>query len=731
METAASGAAPVAGDPAPGTAVGDAADRTSGPAADRPGGPVVATVPPGGRNTAPHVSAAHGHPRAAAALLATALTLAVAAVVLLAIVRPPWNPGQWFFIVDVADAVVYGVVAWLVLRRTSHPAAWLLGVTAVGGGLAAVGSQWSYLVVDHPGWPQLGPVSLLQNTAWVPGTLALFTIIPWLVRRGPLGPLGRLAVVAGALAAASLLAARLTDPFPWPDAGPWSPLAVRSTWWPTITADALRWQILVVVVLGLLATADVVRRWYGRPLDERRGLGWLAIGTGLMAVSFVPLTLPDSVAQQLPVYATPLTHLASQAFFPAAVLVAVLGQRLWGLDLAVSRTLVWGLLTGGLVGAYVAVVELLAAVMPGRDGASLVATALVAVAFQPARVWVQRRVDRLVHGDASEPLQVVRRLGAHLGEAGGNRELLTGITESVAASLKLGSATLVAIADDQPLELATTGEPRGEAFVVPLTYQQREVGQLVVTARPGERLDGRTEGSLAELAPVVAATVHLAMTSRALRQSQARIAAARDEERRTLRRELHDGLGPALAGIGLGLQASRNLLAANQQAAAELLDRMVVELDQRVEEVRGLARGLLPPALGELGLQPALEQLRERYAVGGLAIELAVDDLPPLSPELAGAVFGIVSEAVRNVHRHAGTDRCTVRLAAAGTEGELLVEIGDTGAGIAHGAAAGVGLQSMRERAEGVGGRLTVSGLHPHGTLVSARIPLPAEVVAR
>jgi signal transduction histidine kinase len=254
----------------------------------------------------------------------------------------------------------------------------------------------------------------------------------------------------------------------------------------------------------------------------------------------------------------------------------------------------------------------------------------------------------------------------------------------------------------------------------------------VVTARPGERLDGRTRASLAELAPVVAATVQMAATTGALSASRRRLAEARDEERRALRRELHDGLGPALAGINLGLQAARNMLDTSPTTAVELFDRISVELEGRIEEVRGLARGLLPPALGELGLEPALAELAERYAVTGLAVELRVegDGLADLAPEVANAVYAIVSEAVRNVHRHAGASRCRVEVAR---DPDLVVVVADDGSGLAANASPGVGLASMRERAEGLGGSFRVgpaadagaSGASGAGdaTQVEVRIP--------
>ena len=135
-----------------------------------------------------------GHPVAAAAVLAAALALAVASVVLFLLNDPHWTAEQRYFAVDLADAVVYGVVAWLVLARRSHPVAWILAVTAVGGGAAALSFEWTEWLATHPDAPLLNPLPSAQSWAWVPGTLALIVIVPWLVRDEPLDRVARVAL---------------------------------------------------------------------------------------------------------------------------------------------------------------------------------------------------------------------------------------------------------------------------------------------------------------------------------------------------------------------------------------------------------------------------------------------------------------------------------------------------------------------------------------------------------
>lgn len=665
-----------------------------------------------------------GHPVAALGVLGTAWTLAVVAVALFAVARPDWTSDQWYFLVDLSDAVVYGLVAYVLLRRARHPVPWILAVTAIGGGIAACSFQWTVLWFEDP--TRYGPPWLLSagGWGWVPGTLALIVIVPYLVRREPMGPFTRIALGAGVLMTGFFWFCVLTDPTPvLPDGGALAPFPLGGETWGQFIADSFQWQVRALVVLGLIASADVTRRWWGRPLDERRGFGWLAIGAGLMSLSFIPLALPFEVADELPVAFTPLTHLASQAFFPAALLVVILGQRLWGIELAVSRTITWSLLTGGAIAGYVALVALLDPVMPSEGGARVLATALVVGAAQPVLAWINRRVDRLVRGDATEPMRVVREVGRQLGGGGDTEQLVTDVLEGVAASLRLARVSIEVPGEHGPTELAAWGGESGEPARFPLLHGGTQVGELVVAGGPSQRLDARTLRSIEELTPVISGALTLATTTSALADSRTRLAAARDEERRTLRRELHDGLGPALAGIGLGLKAGRNLLEADPEAAGALIDQLVVELDAQVESVRDLARGLLPPALEELGLAPALAELAERYRITGLAVDLDVVDLPPVPPDVASAVYGIAAEAVRNVHRHAQATRCSLR---ASSNGALVLSVVDDGTGIPDDVTTGIGLRSMRERAEGVGGTLTIETASPRGTIVEVAVPAEA-----
>jgi len=668
-----------------------------------------------------------GHRAAAVVVLVSSWSIAAVAIVLYLANRPPWSEDQWYFVVDLADGLVYGSVAFVLLSRVRRAVAWLIALTAVGGSLAALGFQWGYYQAANPELPTLPLLTSMQNLGWVPGTLALVMIVPWLVRDDPLDRVARVAIAAGTAVIALWMLLRLTDPFPWPEGDSVMPLSIHDEGWLDFIVSTFTAQIVLVVVFGLLAAADVVRRWLTRPADRRRGLGWLAIGTFLITVSFVPLALPLEVLEQLPVWLTPVAHLASQLFFPAAILVVVLRQQLWGTDLAVSRAVSWGLLTAMLTAAYVAVVSLLAWISIGEPGVrQVIATAFVAAGFQPVKLWVQQRVNHLVFGDAAEPMSVVRRVGRGVGSAAAPEQLLDDAVAAVRSSLRLGAVEIVmGDGDERRLLASTGGSIDATGTEVPLVIQGQEHCRMTVSPRPGERLDARTLRSLSELAPVVAATVQLSATAAELARSRARLTEARDEERRRLRRELHDGLGPALAGIGLALQASRNLLVSDPGAASNLLEQMVEETDRRVEEVRRMARDLLPPTLEGEGLVPALIELAELHRANGIAVEVHVGQLDDVAPTTATAAYAIASEALRNVVRHATATTCSISIDDP-TGTDLVLVVVDDGHGIGDDVRPGVGLVSMREWAEGAGGSFELSAAQPRGTRVTARIPAAA-----
>ena len=441
----------------------------------------------------------------------------------------------------------------------------------------------------------------------------------------------------------------------------------------------------------------------------------------------------------------------------ACLSVALLHDELFDAELVLNRALVYGVLTVCVIGSYVLVVGYLSLVFQARGNIwlSLVATGVVAALFQPLRDRMQRLVNRLLYGARDEPFAVVARLARRLEEALLPEAVLPTIVQAVATELKLpyaaialrqpdGSLAVRAAADslsgrrDPAREGTSTGdfvgapveELAGRTVVLPLLYRGEPVGQLVVAPRHGEAsLSAADRRLLEDLARQAGAAAHAVRLTDALQRSRAQLVQAREEERRRMRRDLHDGLGPALATITLQADTARGLVRAGPAEAEALLGDLTAQAQATMGEVRRLIHALRPPVLDDLGLTDALRALSASFGPAGPAGVVIVVEAPADMPLLPAAVevaaYRIVQEALTNVVRHAGARRCLVRVRC---DGVLHLSICDDGCGIAAGLPAGVGLASMRERAEELGGRCDVLPGAAGGTSVRADLPLAGQL---
>src|SRR5690606_40153040 len=349
--------------------------------------------------------------------------------------------------------------------------------------------------------------------------------------------------------------------------------------------DDPRPAIVGVVVMGLVTAVATACRWRRGPVEERRGLGLLALGTALMALSFLPLlgtwASPDALL------ALPLTHLACQALFPAAILVCVLRNRLWGIDLVLSRATVAAMLAVGLAVVYAVVVVLATTVVDG-PAAQVLAAVGVALAVQPLHTWLRHRVRTLVYGEGNDPGRAALSVGRHLSSASTADDLVVSLAVGVRGALRLESVTIER-APDLPAEpgavedlpgpawAGPTSRSTGQTASLPVTHGGRVLGRVHVVARAGERLDARTRDALDQLLPVLGAGLALAQGARELEEARDATTRARLAERRMIRRELHDGVGPWLVGLRLGLQVARNALETDPASFAALLDALGAE----------------------------------------------------------------------------------------------------------------------------------------------------------
>lgn len=468
-------------------------------------------------------------------------------------------------------------------------------------------------------------------------------------------------------------------------------------------------------VVTIAAVAHLVSRWRNGDALLRQQLTLFA-GAAALPIIAVPLSFTTSSGGWMfDVSAVPL---------PFAIGFAVLARGLYDLRSAANRTLVWVTLSVTVAGLYAALIVGLShavGVDQRRGWLPWVAAGVVAVAVVPLRDVLQRAVNRLTFGRWDEPYAVLATVGQRLEDTVDVTRLLC----DLASELETLGLRDVTILDAAGAPLVGVARTHDDAVEQPLSAYGEVVGALSYRPPPSG-LRTRDEQLLGDLAGHLGGVLYAHRLTIDVQRARERLVLAREEERRRLRRDLHDGLGPALAGHLLRL----DMLAARVRgdaSAAAYVDEMRTELRGTVDEIRRVVEGLRPPALDELGLVGALEQVADRVGrTSRMQTEVVADELPPLSAAVEVATFRIVTEAVNNAVKHAGAARCTVALSVDG--GALRVVVRDNGRGLPPpGSVQGHGLSTMRERAEELRGRLTVSAGDDGGTVVEARLPLPRQ----
>lgn len=491
--------------------------------------------------------------------------------------------------------------------------------------------------------------------------------------------------------------------------------------------------LLLVGIFGSIASIVVrFRRAAGIERAQLKGLavaGIIVIVGNILGGVLWLFSPNNPMSQELSIIATDITLVT----IVVATGVAILRYRLWDIHIFVNRALVYGSLTALVVALYIVIVGALGNLLQSSSSLpiSLVGTGIIAISFQPLRERLQRSINRLMYGERDDPYAVLGRLSERLEVVAASQSVLPTIVETVADALKL-PYTAIALKDGDQVSIAAEHlrppavAPRNarEVEILPLVYQMEVIGQLILAPRArGEAFsdaDRRLLDTIARQAGVAAYNVRLTQD---LQRSRERLVTTREEERRRLRRDLHDGLGPVLAAMSFKLDAIHNLADRDAGAVQRLAAELKVQMQDALADIRRIAYNLRPPALDELGLVGALKaHITSHNQVQGLQITLeAPENPPPLPAAVEVAAYRIALEAMNNVSRHAGAHHCYVRLSL---PDDLCLEILDDGRGLPSEVRAGVGLISMRERAEELGGRCTAEALPQGGTGITAHLPL-------
>jgi len=639
------------------------------------------------------------------------------------------------------------------LAGGSQPAAGIL-VLAVGSGLASIAAALmsmglAFLLFRHP-WNELmipflafyllaysivmaGPLEmwslawlghtniaiLAQGIIMTAPTMALLALFP----NGRFTPAWtRWAVLASVLVGLLFLAT------------PFNPNLTEQSIWgiPLLIVAAL------IPVLGIYAQAYRYR--HTATATERQQTKWAVFGLGLWLGYILISSGPYLYLESLPAGASwpwwaPLTAMGwwlSLNILPVALAISVLHYRLWDIDLFINRTLVYGTLTACVITIYALLVAAMSFLFQTQADwlVALLATIIVAVLFQPLHQRLQRGVNRLIYGERDEPFEVLARLGGRLEASLSSEAALTTIVETVAQTLKLPYVALTAWQEAELETAAAYGRPTSGTIAFPLLHQNEPVGQLLVAPRSRDEPFNEAETRLLRaIARQAGTALHNVRLTTDLQRSRRRLVTAREEERRRLRRDLHDGLGPTLAAHLLKIGSARELLDRDPKITAQLLTQLEDGLEGTLEEIRRLVYDLRPPVLDQLGLVGAIEACVADYerpasnGENGLAVTVtAPASLPPLPAAVEVAAYRITQEALHNVARHAAASQCAVTLQARNSA--LWLEVRDNGRGLSPNGRAGVGLQSMKERAAELNGRCVVESLPAGGTRVTAELPL-------
>ncbi len=627
----------------------------------------------------------------------------------LIVIRLPQNRVGWIFLASGLFLQVwifsYRYAAYgLVVRPGSLPAVELMAWTSAWSLVLGLGLAFTFLLLVFPTGRLVS--RRWGAVAWFAAFAIGFTTITWATSPGPLSVFDQVTNPVGIAAVGRL------------------------------DLPGLGW---VLTVLATVASAVSLVVRYVRSIGvERRQIQWFVYAAVVMAVALVMVSIPsESQWSPIGVAADVLLPVAFVAL-PAAAYVAIFKHDLYDLDIVVSKTITFGVLTALITGSYVAVVVGVGAAVGTAGESSLVlsvlATAVVAIAFQPARVRVQRIANRLVYGERATPYEVLAELSHRMGDAVDAEAVLpqmarvvTEGTSALRAEVWLVVGSDLHRLSSWPPESGSPTLPLTEGRLPPVpeatrTVEVRHQGQLLgavaLTMPPGQTLTPTEDRLLADLAAQAGLVLRNVRLVEELKASRRRIVSAQDEERRRLERDIHDGVQQRLLALALTLKMTAARVGNDpNEALIESLDDAAAEARETLVELRRLARGIHPAIITEGGLVAALESLAERTP---LPVEMQVPDTERLPAPVEVTVYYVVAEALTNAVKHAAASRVAVDVAR--SDGRILVEVVDDGSGGAL-ASPGSGLSGLGDRVAALGGHLKIDSPPGGGTRIQVDIP--------
>jgi signal transduction histidine kinase len=661
------------------------------------------------------------------------------------------EPADWFSIAILIPMIGFASVGALIAtRHPRNPIGWLF--SAIAFGVVLLGFREGYVVYalfTSPGsLPGATVVAWLGS--WFP--LLVITTIPFVFllfpdgsppsRRwrvvGWIGLLGTSLVVLGNIVVPGRLGGFSLGRIHI--ANPTGLEGLRGMADGVITAGAL-----CVVVAGVASVIALVLRFRRARGEERQQLRWLAYIAS--ATATVPLIGIASVIAgvDLGKIVFPVFFLLLLVGIPMASGIAILKYRVLDLDIVIKKTVVFGAVVVLITAVYLAVVVWVGPRVGGGGSgvASLVATVIIVLAFQPVSRWARRLADRLVYGERATPYEVLSGLSDRLGASYSTDDVLPRLVQILAAGtgatqarvwLRVGPGLRCAAGwpsdpDEAMADVRLAGDDLPEfpgmdhAFAV--RHQGELLGALTVAVPPSDPLTPSQEKLLHDLAAQAGLVLRNVRLVEDLRASRQRIVAAQDERAKALERNLHDGAQQQLVALAVKVRLMESLISKDPEKATAIAREVGADAGDALENLRDLARGIYPPLLADKGLVAALEGQARKAAI---PTDVRVENVGRYAQDVETAVYFCTLEALNNVVKYAGATRAEVRLAQ--TNGELTFEVVDDGNGFDPSETGyGTGLQGMADRLDALGGTLEVRSAPGAGTTIIGRVAGAEKVV--
>jgi signal transduction histidine kinase len=641
-----------------------------------------------------------------------------------------WGPASVFGTIANTGPAIIGIL--IASKRKDSPLGWLF--LAAGAFLGIEGFARAYAVhalVADPGSLPLGRVAgWIANVAGpIPVSLIplLFLLFPSGTlpsrRWRPVAWLSAIPIVVLPLSVVIFATANWSRPF--------ALMGGEASGASLVALVLLFGGFLILALALVLAVIAVAVRFRRSTGDERLQLKWFVAASIFVAAMLLAGLFTQSVLAGV------LFDVALIGLY-AAIVIAVMRYRLYDIDVIISRTVVYGGLAGFISVVYVGLVVVIGAFVGATEGLALLATAIIAIAFQPARIRAQAIANRLVYGERATPYEVLSAFSERIGETEASEDLLPRMARILAEGtgaigaivwLRAGAELRPAASwpeghepDIVPIIVRGELEPLdGRTTAVPVRQQGELLGALSLTKPASETLNPTERKLVADLAAQAGLVLHNVRLIEDLRASRQRLVAAQDEERVRLERNLHDGAQQQLVALAVKQRLVESLLERDPAKARELMAEIQTQTTEALETLRDLARGIYPPILADRGLEAALESQIRRAAV---PIELEADLLGRSPQEIETAVYFSCLEALQNVAKYANASRAVVRLSD--EPGWITFTVADDGVGFEPARTSlGTGLLGIRDRVEALGGTLDIRSRPRSGTNVTGRLPVP------